>query len=274
MYNICSKTNRMPDGGQPNIIAKSRKSLRWTRFTLVELLVVIAIIGILMAMLLPALKGAKDMASSISCVNNLKQIGLMANMYSIDFKGWFTYEKNSGGNTWCKKYVFNGYINSDGKMDSTGLNLLDVTNPIGIFVCPTVAKNLTPCSYSYMINGYADGWDATKAYNSIAYAANQSIQNIEDPSGTFLIYETNPTPVFAKGDWNNGNAKCDIRNRASLGSTLFVWPWHGKSSNFLFCDGHVNSVLYTNVPISKTWQYLTDTPGTYSSGGWTTLKGD
>src|SRR5690242_11941181 len=115
---------------QMNCLQVSRQ-MRATGFTLIELLVVIAIIAILASMLLPALARGKESARRISCVNNMRQLGLSEQMFADDNEGKFTPRQAP---YWPER-LLSYYVNS---------NLLH---------CPT---DVATHQRSYIINGWND----------------------------------------------------------------------------------------------------------------------
>src|SRR5436190_9363306 len=105
-------------------------------FTLVELLVVVGIIAVRIAVLMPALKRARQASLRLVCMSNLRQIGIYRAMYSGE-NGSRVWPTMYNGATW-ERFWFDSaeQINGACLMSIVSKNAADYAYDSKVFFCP------------------------------------------------------------------------------------------------------------------------------------------
>ncbi len=215
-------------------------------FTLIELLVVIAIIAILAAMLLPALKKAKEAANESLCRSNLRQAMLAETNYANDNNGWThgRYDWGASGTGMQTYYI----ISSPRTLIDFGILTEQTGGDVQAFYCPSnpiyAYDKLVPTRTYTNRKTWEDYRKDPATTNGYSYAAYCSRVAIRTVPGTYGGGLSNYTGKFQIGYFANkvlfsdmisgSDNPLDIAGHMSGGMPKF---------HAAFGDGHVGAYM-------------------------------
>jgi prepilin-type N-terminal cleavage/methylation domain-containing protein/prepilin-type processing-associated H-X9-DG protein len=214
-------------------------------FTLIELLVVIAVIAILASMLLPALTQGKSSAQSAKCVNNLRELGVAAELYWGDNSGkCFNYV--FGATNYGADYWF-GWIGPGAEeqrpFDLSEGAMYPYLNGSDARLCPSLEYALqlfklkaTNVVFSYGYNFYLSSSTGLPSVNitTLHHPAQTALFADAAQVNNFQAPASRSNPMLE--EWYYLDLETNYSNPNNYPNGHFR---HSRKANVIFCDGHV-----------------------------------
>jgi len=232
-------------------------------FTLIELLVVIAIIAILAAMLLPTLQQARERGKGANCSATLKQYGGLLGLYSGAYDdylpGGHSTEYASYSMRWHNALaVIYGHSQGGKEGNNYALAVDGPTNKMKKLFCPSGtgftsarddAADINTNGWTYAANSQrgSNGMTNSKIpflnYNS-GSPESRKLQRVVQLPRIMTIADGIHGEAYSPRAHKIGVDKSGDGVHDSNGGTKYNY-WaplrHGKSANYLFTDGSVES---------------------------------
>lgn len=204
------------------------------KFSLIELMIVMAVLAILLSLLSPSLKSVIGKSVQLQCMNNEKSISLSIQVYQHDYSDAYPYGIPQ------KPGAFN-YATFGISKPHQELLLSYLSEPKTDYICPA---DETPEDYWWW--KFKDNSNYLKTANGSSYMFSEHCvlgmalakktmlksHNIFEPSSLGYMVDGRAYP----NGWNW--SKANVYNDKSR----VDWS-HLDTTNFLFADGHVESIF-------------------------------
>ncbi|OGV52314.1 MAG: hypothetical protein A2017_13450 [Lentisphaerae bacterium GWF2_44_16] len=211
-----------------------KKSL-W-HFTLIELLMVIAVIAILLCTLLPALSKAKGTVREISCRSNMKQMGLLFELYAGDYNGWAPPLITQGDSLlWITILWPYLYPNKPAWTSSTQYTDKKYGT---IYRCP--ARNESP-------DALHSSWYFSYGYNYTFALKISGINTVYSPRNWRMLAQPSKTAMVMDCTTSSGDRAALTDGGLQAGAL-----WHSGRVNILYADLHTGGGKPSEFPFNST----------------------
>ena len=216
--------------------SRLRAGSSMTGFTLIELLVVIAIISVLAALLVPAVRRARDSGISAVCVSAERQFGIAMASYQLDHDNKLV--PATAGFEQAFDVLLDPYLNTLPPIGNTEVE------KGGLWTCPA---------------DYLEPIPSFVPYQRRSYAMNHYLTYAGKPNSTTILDEL-PRRAVALGEaweavigtrrtlgasqvWNTLSGLAIFR----YGGNLFGLYHFQEGSNYLFTDGSVEYISVRDI---------------------------